>query len=35
LAEAYREANLPVVRRRPDQGGIRLVVVLNEVWPQN
>jgi hypothetical protein len=33
LADAYQEANLPVVRRRIHQGGIRLASVLNEVWP--
>jgi hypothetical protein len=33
LAEAYQEANLPVVRRRLYQAGIRLAMVLNEVWP--
>jgi hypothetical protein len=35
LGDAYQAANLPVVRRRLYQGGIRLAVVLNEVWPEN
>ena len=33
LADAYQAANLPVVRRRIYQGGIRLARLLNEVWP--
>jgi hypothetical protein len=33
LADAYLEANLPVVRRRLYQGGIRLATLLNDVWP--
>jgi hypothetical protein len=35
LAKAYFDANLPVVRRRLYQGGIRLAMVLNELWPAN
>jgi hypothetical protein len=35
LADAYQEANLPVVRRRLYQAGIRLAMVLNEVWPES
>jgi hypothetical protein len=34
LAEAYQEANLPVVRMRLYQGGMRLASVLNELWPE-
>jgi nuclease S1 len=34
LADAYQEANLSVVRRRLDQGGVRLAIVLNEVFPE-
>ena len=33
LAKAYFDANLPVVRRRLYQGGIRLATVLNEAFP--
>jgi hypothetical protein len=33
LGDAYQEANLPVVRRRLSQGGIRLAMWLNGVWP--
>ena len=33
FADAYLEANLPVVRRRLNQEGIRLAMVLNEIWP--
>jgi nuclease S1 len=32
LGDAYLNANLPVVRRRLYQGGIRLAMVLNEIW---
>jgi hypothetical protein len=32
LGEAYLEANLPVVRRRLCQGGVRLAMVLNEAF---
>jgi hypothetical protein len=32
LADAYQAANLPVVRCRLDQGGIRLAILLNDVW---
>jgi hypothetical protein len=33
LAEAYQAATLPVVRRRLDQGSIRLATLLNGIWP--
>jgi hypothetical protein len=33
LADAYQDANLPVVRGRIYQGGIRLAMMLNEIWP--
>jgi hypothetical protein len=33
LADAYQPANLPVVRRRIYQGGIRLAMLLNGIWP--
>jgi len=33
LGDAYPNANMPVVRRRPYQGGIRLAMVLNEAFP--
>jgi nuclease S1 len=33
LADAYLEANLPVVRQRLYRGGIRLAMVLNAIWP--
>jgi nuclease S1 len=32
LADAYQKANLPVARRRLYQGGVRLAMVLNEVF---
>jgi hypothetical protein len=35
LADAYQDANLILARRRLDEGGVRLVRVLNEVWPEN
>jgi nuclease S1 len=35
LSDAYLEANLPVVRRRLHQSGIRLAMVLNEVFSEN
>jgi nuclease S1 len=34
LAEAYQTANLPVIRRRLCQGGMRLAMVLNEVFAE-
>jgi hypothetical protein len=34
LAEAYQKANLPLVRTRLSQGGMRLAMVLNEVFPE-
>jgi hypothetical protein len=34
LAGPYQEANLPTVRRRLYQGGMRLAMVLNEVFPK-
>ena len=33
LGDAYLEANLPVVRRRLYQAGVRLAMVLNEAFP--
>jgi hypothetical protein len=33
LGDAYQAANLPVVRRRLYQSGVRLATVLNDVWP--
>jgi len=35
LAKAYFDANLPIVRRRLYQGGIRLAMVLNQAFPEN
>ena len=32
LADSYQAANLPVARRRLYQGGVRLAMVLNEVF---
>ena len=32
LADAYQAANLPFVRRRLSQGGVRLAMVLNEMF---
>ena len=32
LGDAYLEANLPVVRQRLYQGGVRLAMVLNEAF---
>ena len=32
LGEPYQVANLPVARRRVYQGGVRLAMVLNEVF---
>jgi hypothetical protein len=32
LGDAYTKANLPVVRRRLYQGGVRLAMVLNEAF---
>ena len=32
LGDAYLDANLPVVRRRLYQGGVRLAMVLNEAF---
>ncbi len=34
LADSYQEANLPVVRRRLYQASVRLVLVLNEAFPE-
>jgi hypothetical protein len=34
LGDAYQETNLPTVRRRLYQGGVRLATVLNGVWPE-
>jgi hypothetical protein len=34
LSDAYLEANLPVVRRRLYQGGVRLTMVLNQAFPE-
>ena len=33
LSREYYDAHLPVVRRRLCQAGVRLAMVLNEVWP--
>jgi len=33
LAKPYFDANLPVVRRRLYQRGVRLAMVLNEAFP--
>jgi len=35
LADSYQEANLPVVRRRLYQAGVRLALVLNEAFPES
>jgi hypothetical protein len=35
LGEAYLEANLPVVRQRLFQAGVRVAMVLNEVFPED
>jgi len=35
LGHAYLEANLPVVRRRLYEGGIRLAMVLNETLAED
>jgi S1/P1 Nuclease len=34
LGDAYLDANLPVVRRRLCQAGVRLAMVLNEAFPE-
>ena len=34
LGDAYLNANLPVVRRRLYQGGVRLAMVLSEAFPE-
>ena len=34
LGDAYLEANLPVVRQRLYQAGVRLAMVLNEAFPE-
>jgi nuclease S1 len=34
LADAYQVANLPIARQRLYQAGIRLAMVLNEVFPE-
>ena len=34
LGDAYLEANLPVVRQRLYQGGVRLAMVLNEAFAE-
>ncbi len=34
LAREYYDAHLPVVQRRLCQAGLRLAMVLNEVWPK-
>jgi hypothetical protein len=33
LGDEYQAANLPVVKRRLYQAGVRLAMVLNEAWP--
>jgi hypothetical protein len=35
LADSYQEANLPVVRRRLYQAGVRLALVLNDAFPES
>jgi len=35
LADSYQKANLPVVRRRLFQAGVRLALVLNEAFPDS
>jgi hypothetical protein len=35
LADSYREANLPVVRRRLYQAGVRLARVLNDAFSES
>jgi hypothetical protein len=35
LGDAYQDANLPTVRRRLYQAGVRLATVLNDVWPEH
>ena len=34
LGDAYRRANLPVVRQRLYQAGVRLAMVLNEAFAE-
>ena len=34
LGDAYQTANLPVVRRRLYQGGVRLAMLLNEAFAE-
>jgi hypothetical protein len=34
LGDAYEDANLPVVKRRLYQSGVRLAMVLSQVWPE-
>jgi hypothetical protein len=34
LGDAYQERNLPVVKQRLYQAGVRLAWVLNEAWPE-
>jgi hypothetical protein len=34
LADAYLNANVPVVRRRLYQAGMRLAMALNEAFPE-
>jgi hypothetical protein len=33
LADAYFDTSLPVLRDRLFRGGVRLAMVLNEIWP--
>jgi hypothetical protein len=33
-SDAYQEANLPVVRQRLYQAGVRLAMLLNEAFPE-
>jgi hypothetical protein len=35
LSDAYLNANLPVVRRRLYQAGVRLAMVLNDALPES
>jgi hypothetical protein len=34
LGDVYQDPNLPVVKRRLYQAGVRLAMVLNQVWPE-
>jgi hypothetical protein len=34
LGDEYQAADLPVVKQRLYEGGVRLAMVLNEIWPE-